>query len=126
MVAMKQVMIAMLLADGVIDDEEVKELQATYQDLSGVEVTEQDLREEITVIEQQGSGAVELISQLSGGLNDKGKEMVITAAYQIAQADGHVDESELQLLNAIAGKMDISNAHLRGILAELENPAATP
>jgi uncharacterized tellurite resistance protein B-like protein/predicted RNA-binding Zn-ribbon protein involved in translation (DUF1610 family) len=122
MVAMKQVMIAMLLADGVIDDSEVAELQATYEDLSGLAITEQDLREEIEVIQQKGSDAIELVSHLGPGLNDKGKEMVITAAYQIAAADGIVDESESQLLEQVADSMELTKAHFRGILAGLESP----
>jgi len=122
MVAMKQVMIAMLLADGVIDDQEVEELKATFEDLAGVAVTEQDLREEIAVIQQQGSSAIEMVAGLAGTLNDQGKEMVITAAYQIAAADGQVDDSEHQLLLQLAEQMNLSPAHLRGILAGLENP----
>ena len=122
MVAMKQVMIAMLLADGVIDDSEVEELRVTYEDLSGMAITEQDLREEIEVIQQRGSDAIEMITDLGPGLNDKGKEMVITAAYQIAAADGHVDESEIQLIHQIAEAMGISSAHLRGIMVDLEQP----
>lgn len=119
MVAMKQVMIAMLLADGVIDDDEVKELQETFQDLAGVEVTEQDLREEIAIIQQQGSNAIEMVAEFGPGLNEKGKEMVITAAYQIAMADGHLHPTEQQLLEQLAEKMEITKAHLRGIMAEL-------
>lgn len=121
MVAMKQVMIAMLLADGVIDDEEIKELQATFEDLAGVEITEQDLREEIAVIQQEGSSAIEMISHLAPGLNDPGKEMVITAAYQIASADGNVDPCERQLIDELAVAMELSPAHLRGIMAGLES-----
>ena len=119
MVAMKQVMIAMLLADGVIDDSEVLELQETFQDVAGVEVTEQDLREEIAVIQQQGSNAIEMVAEFGPGLNEKGKEMVLTAAYQIAMADGVIDPSEQQLMEQLAGKMEITKAHLRGIMAEL-------
>ncbi len=120
MVAMKQVMIAMLLADGIIDDNEVKELQATYEDLAGVSITEIDLREEIDVIQKKGSDALELVAHLASGLNDKGKEMVVTAAYQIAAADGHIDESERQLMNQIAVTLELTKAHYRGILSGLE------
>ncbi len=120
MVAMKQVMIAMLLADGVIDDDEVKELKATFEDLAGVSVTEQDLREEIAAIQNEGSGAIEMVQHLAAGLNDKGKEMVITAAYQIAAADGHVDPSEQQLLEEIAVALELSQAHFLGIMSELQ------
>ena len=125
MVATKQVMIAMLLADGVIDDDEVKELQTTFEELAGVEVTEQDLREEIAQIQQSGSNALQLVEEFGPSLNDKGKEILITAAYQIAVADGHFDDSERQLMQDIAEKLQISKAHLRGLLAELEQPAIT-
>jgi uncharacterized tellurite resistance protein B-like protein len=118
-VAMKQVMIAMLLADGVIDDNEVKELQATFQDLAGVEVTEEDLREEIAIIQQQGSQAIDMVASFGPSLNAKGKEMVITAAYQIAMADGVFDPTEQQFLEQLADRMEITRAHLRGLLAEL-------
>lgn len=124
MVAMKQVMIAMLLADGVIDDAEVKELQETFQDLAGVEVTEQDLREEIAVIQQQGSNAIEMVAEFGPGLNEKGKEMVITAAYQIAMADGRIDPTEQQLMEDLAEKMEITPAHLRGIMSVLAEASA--
>lgn len=123
MVAMKQVMIAMLLADGVIDDDEVNELKVMFEDLAGVAVTEQDLREEIAVIQQQGSNAIEMVQSIAPGLNDKGKEMVITAAYQIAIADGRVDPAEQALIEEVAEAMEISQAHLKGIMSELAAPA---
>ncbi len=124
MVAAKQVMIAMLLADGIIDDSEVKELQDTFESLAGVEVTEQDLREEIAQVQQSGFNVLELVQQFGPSLNDKGKEILITAAYQIAIADGHFDETEQVLLQQIAESLELTKAHFRGLLAELETPMA--
>lgn len=119
MVAMKQVMIAMLLADGVIDDAEVKELQDIFEQLAGVEVTEQDLREEIAVIQQEGSTALDMMAAIAPTLNDSGKEKVIMAAYRIAMADGTFDDSESELLSDISAALDVSAAHLRGIMSEI-------
>lgn len=121
MVAAKQLMIAMLLADGVIDDAEVKELQATFQDLAGVQVTEQDLREEIAVIQAEGSGALELVTEFAPNLNDKGKEILLTAAFQIAVADGRIDPAEKELLEQIADRLEISKWALKGMFSEMEN-----
>jgi tellurite resistance protein len=119
MVAMKQVMIAMLLADGVIDDAEVKELQDIFEQLAGVEVSEQDLREEIAVIQAEGSSALEMMAAVAPTLNDSGKEKVITAAYRIAMADGTFDDSESEFLSDISAALDVSAAHLRGIMSEV-------
>ncbi len=119
MIAMKQVMIGMLLADGVIDDAEVKELQDIFEELAGVEVTEEDLREEIDIVERDGSSCLEMVSKAAPHLNDSGKEKVIRAAYRIAMADGVFDESESEFLSDLSAAMDLSAAHLRGIMTEL-------
>ena len=119
MIAMKQVMIGMLLADGVIDDSEVKELQDIFEDLGGVEVTEEDLREEIAIVQRDGASCLEMMAQAAPHLNDSGKEKVIRAAYRIAMADGVFDDSESEFLSDLSAAMDISSAHLRGIMSEL-------
>lgn len=118
MVAMKQVMIGMLLADGVIDDDEVIEVQNIFEDLTGVEVTEKDLREEIEVIQQRGTDTLEMIGAMAEMLNDPGKEKVVKAAYRIAGADGEIDPSETAFLDQLAHALKLSRAHFRGILAE--------
>jgi len=119
MIAMKQVMIGMLLADGVIDDSEVKVLQDIFEELAGVEVSEEDLREEIEVIQKEGSSCLEMVAAISHSLNNSGKEKVIRAAYRIAMADNVFDESESEFLSDLSAAMDITSAHLRGIMSEL-------
>jgi tellurite resistance protein len=118
-VAVKQVMIGMLLADGHIDDNEVLMLQSQFQQLTGAEVTEQDLREEIAEIQKSGTNPLELVGGLASGLNATGKETVIRAAYAIANADGNFDPSEVALLQQIGQSLDLTTAHLNGILQEL-------
>lgn len=118
MVAMKQVMIGMLLADGVVDDEEVIEVQNIFEDLTGVEVTEDDLREEIQAIQSRGIDTLEMARSMADQLNDEGKEQVVRAAYRIAGADGHVDPTETAFLDDLSKALQLSRAHFRGILAE--------
>jgi len=120
-VAVKQVMIGMLLADGVIDDDEVLMLQSQFHELTGAEVSEQDLREEIAEIQQSGADTLELVAGLASGLNNSGKETVIRAAYNIALADGKFDQSEVLMLQNIGSSLDLSNAHLNGLLQEFAN-----
>jgi len=124
-VAVKQVMIGMLLADGHIDDDEVLMLQSQFRDLTGSDISEQDLREEIAEIEKSGSDPLELVGGLAGGLNDSGKETVIRAAYAIANADGEFDASEVVMLQNIGKSLGLSNAHLNGILQELAQGGTT-
>lgn len=123
-VAVKQVMIGMLLADGEIDDAEVAMLQSHYQLLTGTHITEDDLREEIAVIRAGGQSTTDLVGRLAPQLNDSGKETVIRAAYAIASADGTFDQSEQFLLAQIGKALGLTRAHLTGIMQDLQNPNA--
>lgn len=125
-IAVKQVMIAMLLADGVIDDSEVVMLQARYKEITGVEIPEDELREEIAVINASGSSALELVQNIAPQLNDSGKEIVMRAAYAIAAADGHIDVTEQTLMTQIGQALGLTQAHLAGIIHSLTAPPATP
>ncbi len=125
-IAVKQVMIAMLLADGVIDDREVKMLQSVYHELTGTEVPEDELREEIAVIQGAGSTALELIEGLAPQLNDSGKETVMRAAYSIANADGVIDDTESTLLAEIGDGLGFTTAHMQGLLSSMSQPPTLP
>ena len=125
-IAVKQVMIAMLLADGIIDDSEVKMLQSVYLELTGTQIPEEELREEISVIQASGSSALDLIKELTPQLNDPGKETVMRAAYSIANADGRIDDTESTLLAELGDGMGLTTAHMQGILAEISTPPALP
>ncbi|MFT4551112.1 MAG: uncharacterized membrane protein YebE (DUF533 family) [Verrucomicrobiales bacterium] len=119
MIALKQIMIAVCLADGLIDDNEVTQIQAVYERLTGARVGEQDLREEIATISQHGASLFDIVDRLVGQLNDHGKETAMRSAYLIAAADGHVDENEMRLIQGIAQRMGMSPAHLNGVIASL-------
>lgn len=116
--AVKQIMIGVLLADGHIDDQEVRELQDRYEEITGVEIPEDELREEIAAIADSGASTTELAAKLSSGLNDKGREMTLRAAYAIAAADGVIDPSEEQMLHEIGDALGLSSAHFNGIIQE--------
>lgn len=119
MTAVKQIMIHVCLADGSIDDEEVKQIQVIYEELTGARIGETDLREEITAISQSANTLYGLIDQLAGQLNDTGKETAIRSAYLIAAADGHVDPSELEMIQRIAHRLGMTPTHLNGVIASL-------
>ena len=121
-VAVKHVMIGMLLADGEIDDNEVKMLQSQYQELTGSQIPESELLEEIAVISASGDSPVVLMSRLAPQLNDSGKEITMRAAYAIAASDGTFDPSEEALMMEIGQAMGLTRAHLAGIMQEIQIP----
>ena len=51
---------------------------------------------------------------------DSGRETIIKLAYWISIADGQYDKSEEKLLVKLAKHFQISNAHLKGIMSEVD------
>ena len=119
MTAVKQIMIHLCLADGTIDQSELAQIQAVYEELTGSRLSEGSLREEIKAISQSPPTLYSLIDQLNGQLNDTGKETAIRSAYLIAAADGHIDQSEMEMIQRVAHRLGISPAYLNGIIASL-------
>ena len=117
MTAVKQIMIGVCLADGEIDDEEVKKIQEIYQELTGAVISETDLREEIIAFRGTGMDLLAMAQSLAPQLNDKGKETAIRSAYLIAAADGHVDEQEMDLIQRLGFSFGMTPAHLQGVLS---------
>lgn len=117
MVAMKQAMICTLLADGVIDNAQVKAVQETFEEVSGVHVSEEDLREEIMGIQRQGEDALELVSSIGPELNDSGKEQVLICAHRVATANGNAADAELEYIYRLGKTMGMSQAHIQGAIS---------
>lgn len=115
--AIRRVMIMMMLADGVIEDDELQTICGLYGALSGGEITEQAVRAEATELEGHALHAA--INPLVGSLNDSGKELVIKAAYMVAMSDGEFPEEERVLLANIAKALEVPNAKFKELLDSL-------
>ena len=61
----------------------------------------------------------EYLNELFPQLNESGRETIIKVAYWVSIADGEVDKREEKLLIKMAKHFQISSAHLRGIISEV-------
>ncbi len=120
--AIRRVMIQMLLADGNVDDREVETVREIYQQIAGTEISRQALRDQIATIEADHREVEDYLSELGGHLNDHGKEMVIRSAFLVAAADGEFHEDERALLEVIGKFLQMSPAHIKGVIADATTP----
>jgi tellurite resistance protein len=117
--AIKQVMLLMMVADGVIDDNEVATIAQVYEGLTGKTITESAIRSEGAALQQSGQGLKEYLKTVVGKVNDHGKELVIKAAYSIAAADGEFQAEEKEMLAELGAHLEMTPAHLNGVIAGL-------
>lgn len=115
--AIKKVMIHVLLADGVIDDSEVKMAISIYQKIANKKLEAREFKEEIRQIKTKGEDLSSLLINLQGVLNAEGKEMVVAAALQVALADGEFHDDEKVLIDKIGSDLGMTPAHVKGVIA---------
>lgn len=117
--AIKRVMVEMMLADKSVDDEEVATAQRIYQQVAGTALSDDDIRAAIVDAETELRGISAALAPIAPNLNDNGKEMVIRAAFLIAAADGEFHEDEKALLADIGRALEMTPAHLNGVIASM-------
>ncbi|MCJ8315048.1 MAG: TerB family tellurite resistance protein [Saccharospirillaceae bacterium] len=118
-VGIKKVMIHVLLADGVIDDSEVEVVMDIYQRISGNEISKESLLDEIKNIQKTNESLSNILLNLSGTLNDEGKERVIQAAVYVALADGEFQQEEADLVSKIGKELGMTKAHTQGVVSSV-------
>ena len=112
-------MVLISMADGDIDDSEVKMISSIYGKIAGQELDEKSILEEALSAKKEGLSVTDYLLTVSPFLNDSGKERIIRAAFFVAAADGEFHDEEVKLLEEMAGALEISQAHFKGIVAEL-------
>ena len=117
--AIKKVMIHMLLADGVVDDAEVKTAADIYQKVAGRQMEESALRREIDQLQRSGEDLAASLAPLQGCLDDEGKELALKAALFVAMADGEFQPEEKALLADIGSNLGMTNAHIQGVISSV-------
>ena len=117
--AIKRVMVEMIMADGVMDEDETNTVRNVYGQIAGSELSEEGVRDEIALAKRENKGVDEVLTAFASSLNDSGKEMVIRAAYLVAASDGEFQKEEKELISRIANALDMTPAHLRGTLSEM-------
>ena len=122
--ALKRIMVLMMLADGVVDEEEVRTIRDVYQQVTGSELAEPQVHQEIQEAQSDGRGIEDFLGGLAGNLNDASKELVLKGAFLVAAADGEFQQEEQVLLASIGTSLEMTQSHVNGVLHSMTAEAA--
>lgn len=117
--AIKRVMVLMMLADGVVEDEEVEVIRKIYSQLTDSEMSEDDVHDEIKEVQRAKLDVKSALSKCVGFLNEDGKKMVVKAAFLVAAADGVFQDEEKALIATIGQSLGLSSAQLNSIIGSM-------
>ncbi len=120
--AIRHSMVLMMLADGVIDDQEMETVHLIINKFSHNDMTLDELKRYVDDVQKSPQDVSTYLKGVAPSLNEHGKEVIIQCAISVAAADGHIDDSEMDLIKEIAKVMDMSGSHLKGILHDMTAP----
>ncbi len=118
-VAVRDVLIQMMLADGEVSPDEVEAIRVVCADIGGFQLTPQAIDNLVEKARTRSESVVDTVRRHTPMLNANGKETVIRAATTVAVADGSFDEREQRFLAALGQALEMSDAHVRGVVAEV-------
>ncbi|MCE7993599.1 MAG: zinc-ribbon domain-containing protein [Roseivirga sp.] len=117
--AIKHSMVLIMLADGEIDENEMNQVLAIFNKFGNKEIDLAELSDYVKQVEQEKEDVTTYLKKVAGYLNEHGKETVIKCGLSVAAADGHVDDSELEMIIEMGKALDMTALHVKGIINEM-------
>jgi uncharacterized tellurite resistance protein B-like protein len=117
--AIKRILVMMMLADGKIDDSEKVMIKDIMKDITDDELSDAEIQEDINLINEEPDNPERFLKTMFPHMNEQGRELVYKACYYVSISDGELDVSEEKLLKSVAKILQLSNAHIKGIEAEI-------
>ena len=119
--ALKNVLCLMILADKKVEDNEVTSVSNIYNKLTNnKKFTINQIDKNIAQLKKNKKTVNEYLKKIKPYLNSNHRELIIKAMYFVASSDGHLDKKEGELLMKTANVLEMTSAHVKGVLAELD------
>jgi len=119
--ALKNILCLMILADKKIEDNEIITVSNIYNKLTNnKKFTKTQIDKNITQLKKNKKTVNEYLKKIKPYLNSGHRELIIKAMYFVASSDGHLDKKEGELLMKTANELEMTAAHVKGVLSELD------
>lgn len=109
----RRVLVAMMVADGDVDPDELVAIRTVYAEMTGETITAAQLQSDAKQVLGQDGGVAACLVDLGKGLGIKGRRRVFEAAFAVAGADGFVLEEEERMLANVAAALGFTEAQFR-------------
>jgi len=123
-IAIRRTIVKMCLADGVVEPAEVAAIRDIYSKIAGVELSEDDVREEIAEAMTDPRTVQQYLKDGIGMFNVHAKELIVKAAFFVAAADGQIAESEHKLLHNIGAALQMTKAQYQSAIDSCAPPSS--
>lgn len=114
--AIRHIVVAMLLADGVVDAREREAAITVVGRFASHDYGPAYLDADLANL--RSADLTDYLEELGAVLNEHGRENVLTAAVYLAGADGVIDRAELAVAREVGKALTMSGAHIEGTIQQ--------
>ena len=119
--ALQNILCLMIIADDKIDDQEIKTVSNIFNKLTyDKKLSKTKINKTISNLKKDNLVVDEYLKDIRPYLNAEHRELIIKAMYYVAGSDGHLDDREAELLMDTAKILEMTSAHIKGVLSELD------
>lgn len=115
-IAIRKVLLLMVLADGEIKSDEIKSVASIFQQVTKRPLSEYEIDVELTEMQSEPQTLTQYLQEVAPYMNYSSKEMIIRAAFLIADSDGSVDFSELNFLRNLGETLELTPKEIKRII----------
>jgi len=122
--ALQNVLCLMIIADNKVEDREVKTVSDIFNKLTNnKKLSRAKIDKTIIKLKKDDLTVDEYLKDIRPYLNVEHRELIIKAMYYVAGSDGYLDGRESELLMYTAKVLEMTSAHIKGVLSELDKGA---
>jgi len=133
--AAMRVMLLTMLADGEMQETEIRKVAEVYTHIGGEKMHSTAVRTQAEHAKADPRGIEEYLEAMAPRLNESGKLAIVKSAWEVANADGKVQEEERQFMKRVAKALKLKRDPLEAVGVHLGTmmttvggtpPGATP
>jgi tellurite resistance protein len=114
-----RVLLATMRADDILDPDELASVKTAYKRLTGAEPGAEPLAQATAALQADEGAWLASARALAPGFDEIDKARLITAAFEVAVADGFVLDEEDKLLATLAGALGLTETEYRATITKL-------
>lgn len=113
---LRLIVIHMIAADGVIEDDEIELGRKILSHMSEIELSSAEIRQQAEQLAVSQRDALTVLAAFGTACPPGVKEHLVRAALLLAAVDGEIAEGEAALVMQVGAALGLTDAHMRGLI----------
>ncbi len=114
----KRVMVLTMIADDIVDEDEIATVQQVYRRLTAEEISREQIEREVELARSSGASAARYAQIIAHRRSEEEKDWIVRGAFLVASAGGGISPERLEQLKLLPQALGMSEERFRQIIEQ--------